>query len=160
MILYTRVDENGDLVDRALTDITTLARQQGIYSQEFDPNTFQIPAGYEPVTINEPDRSTLTKYQQIEPTSIAKNQAGEWVIDVIVKEVNDQRKNEIDGPMSTEVRNFRNQLLNRSDWTQLPDAPITAEKRAEWTQYRQQLRDITQNPGFPIHHTIPAAPSS
>jgi hypothetical protein len=43
------------------------------------------------------------------------------------------------------LRQQRDGLLFTCDWTQLPDAPIAAEKKAEWTAYRQALRDIPQN---------------
>lgn len=43
------------------------------------------------------------------------------------------------------LRQQRDGLLFTCDWTQLPDAPITTEKKAEWTIYRQALRDIPQN---------------
>jgi hypothetical protein len=46
-----------------------------------------------------------------------------------------------------EVRSERNRLLSESDWTQgkdIPDATSTA-----WAPYRQQLRDLTTQPGFP-----------
>lgn len=43
------------------------------------------------------------------------------------------------------LRQQRDGLLFTCDWTQLPDAPITTEKKAEWTAYRQALRDIPQN---------------
>ena len=41
------------------------------------------------------------------------------------------------------VREKRAILLDGSDWTQLPDVPMSDEKRAEWATYRQDLRDIT-----------------
>lgn len=41
----------------------------------------------------------------------------------------------------TEVRAERNARLAACDWTQLADAPVDA---AKWRQYRQALRDITQ----------------
>lgn len=44
------------------------------------------------------------------------------------------------------VRNERNQLLLECDWTQLSDSPLTAEKKTEWQSYRQELRDITNEP--------------
>ena len=37
-------------------------------------------------------------------------------------------------------------LLDNSDWTQLPDVPLSDEKKAEWVSYRQALRDITTQP--------------
>lgn len=36
----------------------------------------------------------------------------------------------------------RNARLTASDWSQLPDAPLTETKRQEWTTYRQALRDL------------------
>jgi hypothetical protein len=54
----------------------------------------------------------------------------------------------------------RNQLLAESDWTQLPDAraAMGAEKAAEWDAYRQALRDITDQPGFPAEINWPVKP--
>ena len=43
------------------------------------------------------------------------------------------------------VRLMRSHLLAASDWTQNPDVPMTAEKRSEWTAYRQALRDLPDN---------------
>jgi hypothetical protein len=42
----------------------------------------------------------------------------------------------------SEIRTQRNQLLFESDWTQIPDSPLTNEKKAEWTEYRQELRNV------------------
>lgn len=40
------------------------------------------------------------------------------------------------------VRPERNRLLLNSDWTQLADAPLSAEEKAAWATYRQTLRDL------------------
>jgi len=53
------------------------------------------------------------------------------------------------------VRSRRNQLLQESDWTQLPDVPI-ATKEA-WAEYRQALRDITEQPD-PFNIVWPVPP--
>ena len=39
------------------------------------------------------------------------------------------------------VRSERISMLSASDWTDLPNAPLTAEKAAEWQTYRDELRD-------------------
>jgi hypothetical protein len=39
------------------------------------------------------------------------------------------------------LRRTRDTKLQACDYTQLPDVPLTDEKRAEWVTYRQQLRD-------------------
>ena len=42
------------------------------------------------------------------------------------------------------LRNERDYLLKQSDWTQMPDSPLTEEKKQEWQTYRQALRDLPQ----------------
>lgn len=39
-------------------------------------------------------------------------------------------------------RRRRDQLLAASDWTQLPDSPLSSAERAAWGEYRQHLRDL------------------
>lgn len=41
------------------------------------------------------------------------------------------------------LRLERNSRLMESDWTQLPDSPLSAEEKDEWSAYRQALRDLT-----------------
>jgi hypothetical protein len=55
-----------------------------------------------------------------------------------------------------EIRATRNAKLAACDWTQLPDAPVDA---AAWADYRQALRDVTAQPGFPDAVIWPAAPA-
>lgn len=54
------------------------------------------------------------------------------------------------------VRQQRDHLLTASDWTQLPDS--TADK-AVWITYRQALRDISAQPGFPLEIVWPVPPA-
>ena len=44
-----------------------------------------------------------------------------------------------------ELTQTRNNKLSASDWTQLPDAPISDSKKAEWVTYRETLRQIPNN---------------
>ena len=41
-----------------------------------------------------------------------------------------------------EILQKRNNKLLACDWTQLPDSPLSASKKAEWATYRQELRDM------------------
>jgi len=43
------------------------------------------------------------------------------------------------------MRRQRDLFLAASDWTQMPDSPLTDEQRAAWAAYRQQLRDAPAN---------------
>ena len=53
------------------------------------------------------------------------------------------------------VRLQRNVLLSESDWTQVADAPVD---RAAWATYRQALRDIPSQVGFPLDVVWPKKP--
>lgn len=57
----------------------------------------------------------------------------------------------------SEVLRKRANLLNSSDWTQLPDVPLATKEK--WGGYRQALRDITKQAGFPIEIDWPIPPS-
>lgn len=57
------------------------------------------------------------------------------------------------------IRAERTKYLAMSDWTQLPDSPLPKEKVQEWAVYRQQLRDITEQPD-PFDIWFPAEPEA
>jgi hypothetical protein len=54
------------------------------------------------------------------------------------------------------VRADRNARLSACDWTQLADAPVDS---LAWANYRQALRDITAQAGFPWSVEWPAQPA-
>ena len=60
-----------------------------------------------------------------------------------------------DAEQAKAVRQTRTEKLKDSDWTQIADS--TADKTA-WATYRQALRDITAQSGFPWTITWPDAP--
>jgi hypothetical protein len=60
-----------------------------------------------------------------------------------------------DAEQAKSVRTSRNDKLKECDWTQITDA--TVDKTA-WATYRQALRDITAQAGFPWTITWPDAP--
>jgi len=50
----------------------------------------------------------------------------------------------------------RNRLLSVCDWTQAADVPQATKDK--WAPYRQALRDIPQQPGFPDNIQWPTKP--
>ena len=60
-----------------------------------------------------------------------------------------------DAEQASAVRKSRGDKLANSDWTQVADAPVD---KAVWATYRQALRDITTQSGFPWIVTWPDAP--
>lgn len=58
-----------------------------------------------------------------------------------------------------EARTKRDKLLAETDWTQVLDAPIDAATREAYRAYRQALRDLPEQDGFPGTITWPELPS-
>lgn len=57
--------------------------------------------------------------------------------------------------LAVEVRAERDALLIDSDYTQLSDSPVDS---TVWATYRQALRDVPQQDGFPDTITWPTKP--
>jgi hypothetical protein len=60
-----------------------------------------------------------------------------------------------DNEKAKAVREDRNKRLSDCDWTQVADAPV--DKNA-WAMYRQALRDVTAQEGFPWNVQWPEKP--
>lgn len=58
------------------------------------------------------------------------------------------------------LRAERNARLTACDWTQVADAPLTTEKKAEWAAYRQDLRDLPEETADPAAPVWPSQPSA
>lgn len=107
---------------------------------------------------------------------VVKTDAPEWNYTINVREANpvavagvwmqawavtDATPEEIAGrteAKSAEVRDERNQRLSQCDWTQVDDAPLTNTQKAAWASYRQSLRDMPSQEGFPWSVVWPATP--
>ena len=88
-------------------------------------------------------------------TSVEPYIEGGVVFDVIVEAKTQDELDAEKTQKANEVRYKRNMLLTQSDWTQLADAPVD---NLAWAVYRQSLRDITLQAGFPFTVDFPVAP--
>jgi len=59
---------------------------------------------------------------------------------------------------ASDARGKRDGLIASCDWTQIADAPLTADQRAAWVTYRQALRDVPAQAGFPDTIDWPVTP--
>lgn len=58
--------------------------------------------------------------------------------------------------LAAQIRAERNKKLIESDWSQVVDTPQAIKDK--WAPYRQQLRDLTTQPGFPYQVVWPNTP--
>ena len=49
-------------------------------------------------------------------------------------------------------------LLAESDWSMLPDVPMTSGEKTSWIAYRKALREIRLQAGFPANINWPKKP--
>lgn len=77
---------------------------------------------------------------------------GEYVIEGVASDVTNRISNGdiVDKPIQVtyisidEIRFERDLLIAKTDWTQLPDAPLTTAQKAQYKSYRTALRDLPQ----------------
>lgn len=59
---------------------------------------------------------------------------------------------------ASDARSRRDALLAACDWTQMTDAPLLATQKTTWATYRQALRDVPEQAGFPATIQWPISP--
>lgn len=75
---------------------------------------------------------------------------GSWVLYSSISDKTQEEKDQIFNEYASMNREQRDMLLAKCDWTQLSDAPLTDTQKQSWSVYRQALRDISEQAGFPF----------
>ena len=96
------------------------------------------------------DRTQKVK-QEATPTLVN----GSWTVGWSASDKTAEEIQEYDDSLANTARAGRNTLLSDTDWTQIADAPVDA---TAWATYRQALRDITDQDGFPNDINWPTQP--
>lgn len=80
---------------------------------------------------------------------------GKWYTKYSVADMDADAVAAKDAEQAKNMRAQRNQKLKDSDWSQVADAPVD---KAAWAAYRQALRDVPSQAGFPWEVTWPSTP--
>ena len=80
---------------------------------------------------------------------------GQWFTKFSIADMDADAIASLDARQADSVREERNRKLTASDWTQVEDAPVD---KAAWAAYRQGLRDVPSQAGFPWDVTWPVEP--
>lgn len=120
---------------------------------------------YDPVL--EGPQAVITNQYQYSQRDGVEYINGHWytkyIAGPVFKDNNEQTAEELeaayksnkDKKQAESIRQYRNKLLTSTDWTQVYDAPVD---KTAWAIYRQELRDITLQPGFPWDINWPVEP--
>ena len=135
-----------------------------MFEQEFramHPNTSFPPQltaelldgmGADPVL--EGPQAQPTRYQVAFRDGVYQD-GGQWFTKYSVADMEQEARDALDAQQAASVRDQRTRKLSESDWTQVADAPVD---KSAWATYRQALRDISKQPGFPWEVTWPSRP--
>lgn len=95
-----------------------------------------------------------TRYQFVARQGVI--QIGDkWHTNYVAIDMPQEARDALDAQQAANIRAERNRLLAESDWTQLSDAPVD---NLVWAAYRQSLRDLSSQPGFPWDIVWPTKP--
>ena len=120
-----------------------------------DTHGTPIPEGYVKVVPKmPPENDFANRYLESLPELVD----GVWTTTWTPVPLTEEERTQWHDSVCDNIRNKRNIELLQCDWTQLPDCPLTTEKKSEWSFYRQALRDITNQPGFPFETVWPSKP--
>lgn len=126
-----------------------------MYESEFRamfPNT-SMPQQLSEELINEFGGDVVLEGPQAQPTRYqvgfrdgVEQINGKWYTKYSVADMEQEAIAAKDAEQAKSARDQRNTKLKDSDWTQVADAPVD---KTAWATYRQALRDITAQEGFP-----------
>lgn len=142
-------DGSVDRYPYTLTDLR-LDNPNTSFTAQIDDNTAAVFNCF-PVTPVDPPASDHTV--NLERT--ATKQGATWVEKWLSTPATSEQIAERTAAKSRDSRTDRNRRLADCDWTQLPDAPVD---HAAWATYRQALRDVSSQPGFPWDVQWPEEP--
>ena len=93
--------------------------------------------------------------QRIEQNTTPEQNQEKWVLSWSVVNLTDEEVAQNLAKPEAEVRGMRDEILANTDWTQVVDTPVD---QAAWAAYRQALRDVPAQAGFPDNVTWPVKP--
>ena len=143
---YIRTREDGCIVDgfsdafRQPAETDICVNEQGDYQFRLFPGGEENPSLF--------DRESMIPLYKYESGEVVRRTEEDIEAD----------REEANKPTTEQIRAQRDNLLSETDWTQVLDAPVSAESREAFRVYRQALRDITEQEGFPVAVVWPEIP--
>lgn len=135
---FTVYKTNGEIIQSGI------CADNDLHLQATNIDCFVIENSSDPINDWVVNGVVVKKPQKPNGCFVFNYETGKWIEDI------NTQKNQIKAQ-----RDF---LLLQSDWTQLPNNPFTPEKQKKWAIYRQQLRDITTQSGYPFNVIWPTKP--
>lgn len=122
------------------------------FPRNVDDETMQRFGVYRVVEVAAPDYNPRThRLVTQQPTLVD----GKWTVTRAVVAKDQSQIDAESNEKAADVRSQRNRLIADCDWTQVVDSPVN---KSAWATYRQALRDIPLQSGFPWNVVWPIKP--
>lgn len=113
--------------------------------------------GYEKV---DPTPQPTVDYTKNVTEGAPEEQDGSYVQTWVVTDASAAEIQQRTDAQAEQVRVERNERLAACDWTQLADSPLNPEAKSAWAFYRENLRMVPDQPGFPWNISWPPKPNA
>jgi Phage tail assembly chaperone protein len=100
---------------------------------------------------------TVTRYQTAYKDGV-EQVAGKWVWKWSISEMDDEAKAAKDEEAAKAVRADRDKRIAETDWIVIKNLELNQNVPGVWEVYRQELRDVPAQAGFPHEITWPSKP--
>lgn len=139
--MQIRIRESGQVMYEA--EFRAYTKANG--GPSWDTTTTEILDNLGADVVFEGPQASPTRYQVAFADGVYQDD-GKWYTKYSVADMDAEAITAKDAEQAKNVRATRDEKLKDSDWTQVADAPVD---KAVWATYRQALRDITAQEGFP-----------
>jgi len=129
------------------------------------PNT-SFPSQWTPALVEElgldpvfeSPTPTTTRYQTAYKDGVEQDAQGRWLWKWSISEMDDETKAAKDAEAAKAVRATRDGKLAECDWVVIKNLELNQNIPGVWEVYRQGLRDVPAQAGFPYDITWPSKP--
>lgn len=129
------------------------------------PNT-SFPSQWTPALVEElgldpvfeSPTPTTTRYQVAFKDGVEQDAQGRWLWKWSISEMGDEAKAAKDAEQAKNIRSDRDRRLAECDWVVIKNLELNQNIPGVWEVYRQGLRDVPAQAGFPYDITWPSKP--
>lgn len=126
---------------------------EALIYKDLSDEVLQLFGMYKVVVDPLPDSWPITQTPAQDTVPVLENNV--WCLKWTIRDYTVEELADIGGA----YRQERNILLRECDWTHVTDSNLSDSQKAAWATYRQALRDITGQTGFPLEIVWPTKPA-
>lgn len=144
---------------RSTGEVKSQGEVRSLYPNTSFPSQWSVELveelGLDPVF--ETPAPTVTRYQTAYKDGV-EQVAGKWVWKWSIFEMDDEAKAAKDAEAAKAVRADRDKRIAETDWIVIKNLELNQNVPGVWEVYRQELRDVPAQAGFPHEITWPSKP--